>query len=163
MRAFGVMLLGAAALLVPCLAAAQDAKVFAVVVPASSGIERLEANEVAQIFRRRKSLWPDGRRIVPVNLPVDHALRLRFSRAVLRQSPEQQAEYWNQQYFQGVLPPHVLPSENAVERFLVETPNAIGYLPYCGLNAQLRAVLRIDTDGRVLDDGERVVCTAGAP
>ena len=83
---------------------AQDTTVLAVVVPAGAEPEALEIAEVAQIFRRKKTLWSSGARIVPVNLPADHPLRLRFSRAVLRQSPQAMEDYWNQQYFQGVLP-----------------------------------------------------------
>lgn len=137
---------------------AQDTTVLAVVVPAGAEPEALEIAEVAQIFRRKKTLWSSGARIVPVNLPADHPLRLRFSRAVLRQSPQAMEDYWNQQYFQGVLPPHVLASERAVERFVIETANAVGYLPYCGLDPRLRAVIRIDAQGRVLDPDEPVAC-----
>lgn len=142
-------------------APAQDGVVLAVVVPAQAPLERLGVAEVAQIFRRKKTLWERGARIVPVNLPADHPLRLRFSRVLLRQSPEQQAEFWNQQYFQGVLPPHVLASEQAVSRFLADTPNAIGYLPFCGLDSSLRAVLRVDDSGRVLAENESVDCGHG--
>lgn len=159
-RAFVRGVLGIASVLWGALASAQDGVVLAVVVPAQAQVEALGLAEVAQIFRRKKTLWDGGARIVPVNLPADHPLRRRFSRVVLRQSPEQQAEYWNQQYFQGVLPPHVLASEQAVLRFLIETPNAIGYLPYCGLGESLRVVLRIDDEGRVLDADERVECAA---
>lgn len=159
MRRLGLAAIALAALLLsPLPGSAQDGTVLAIVVPAASTIESLDVGEVAQIFRRRRSLWPDGRRIVPVNLPADHRLRQRFSRAVLQQSPEQQAEYWNQQYFQGVLPPHVLASELAVQRFIADTPNAIGYVPYCGLAPGLRVVLRIDDSGRILDADESVDC-----
>lgn len=142
-----------AALLVPALAWSQppvESGPIAIVVPADSPVQRLDAESLALIYRRKKLLWDHGRRVVPVNLPADHALRLRFSRAVLGATPESLEAYWNQQYFQGLLPPHVLASEAAVGRFVAGTANAVGYLPACALPAGLRAVLLIDADNRVL-------------
>lgn len=136
----------------------QAVRAIAVVVPASAPDELLDADALAQIYKRRKLLWRDGSRIVPVNLPADSALRSLFSRAVLRQSPEQQEDYWNQQYFQGVLPPHVLESETAVLRFVAGTAHAVGYLSYCAVDASLRVVLVVDEQGRVLDADTRIDC-----
>jgi DNA-binding transcriptional LysR family regulator len=72
-------------------------------------------------------------------------------------------DYWNQQYFQGVLPPHVLASEAAMQRFVAQTPQAIGYLPYCQVDAQLRVVLLIGSGGRVLPESEQPVCSSQPP
>ncbi|MGQ0530634.1 MAG: hypothetical protein ACT4PG_12675 [Panacagrimonas sp.] len=160
--AFGAWL-SAGMIALPAQAQVQDGEVLAVVVPADAGVDVLDLAEVAQIFRRKKTLWPGGARIVPVNLPADHPLRIRFSRVVLQQSPRAMEDYWNQQYFQGVLPPHVLASEQAVQRFVAGTTHAIGYLPYCGLGASLRAALRIDAQGRVLRADESVKCPAPPP
>jgi hypothetical protein len=126
-----------------------DEPLLAVVVAAARPDQPGE-DEIAQIFKRRKLFWSDGTRIQPVNLPADHPLRQRFSRHVLHQSPDAQQEYWNEQYFHGVLPPHVLASEEAVLRFVADTAAAIGYLPACPGDPRLRAVLWVTADGRVL-------------
>lgn len=126
------------------------APVIAVVVPASRPKETLSATEIALIFRRRKQQWRDGHRITPVNLPADDPLRRRFSRSVLQLSSDALEEYWNEQYFHGVLPPHVLASEEAVLRFVSDTDTAIGYLSYCAVDQRLRPVLLIAADGRLL-------------
>ncbi|MFG6486216.1 hypothetical protein ACG04R_05995 [Roseateles sp. BYS78W] len=86
---------------------------------------------VAAIFRRKRQLWDDGSRIVPVNLPAAHALRRQFSLRLFKRSPEDMQDYWNDQYFHGVLPPAVLASEEAVIRFVASTPGAIGYVSSC--------------------------------
>jgi len=86
---------------------------------------------VAAIFRRKRQLWDDGSLIVPVNLPAAHALRRQFSLRLFKRSPEDMQDYWNDQYFHGVLPPAVLASEEAVIRFVVSTPGAIGYVSSC--------------------------------
>ncbi len=120
-----------------------------VVVPAQRG-DRLNARDIGLIFKRRKLFWNDGTRIEPVNLPADQPLRQRFSHSVLRLSPEALEAFWNEQYFHGVLPPHVLASEAAVLRFVADTATAIGYLSACMVDARLRPVLVITVDGRQL-------------
>ncbi|MGQ0619317.1 MAG: hypothetical protein ACT4QA_05275 [Panacagrimonas sp.] len=143
------LLLLAGVIGLPAYRASAEAAWVAVVVPAAL-TESLDADQIALIFRRKKVYAEDGGRFQPVNLPADSPLRRRFSRAVLRQSPEALEDYWNQQYFQGVLPPHVLASEAAVLRFVSSTTHAIGYLTACAMEPSLRALLLIDADGRVL-------------
>lgn len=130
----------------------------AVIVPAALGEAALDADVLAQIYRRKKLLWDDGARVVPVNLPADSPLRRQFSRAVLRQSPEALEDYWNQQYFQGVLPPHVLASEAAVLRFVAETEHAIGYLSACAVDVRVRVLMIIDVQGRIKGPDTPVEC-----
>ena len=85
-----------------------------------------------------------------MNLPAYQPLRLSFSRALLHQAGESLDDYWNEQYFHGVLPPHVLASESAVLRFVGSTAHAIGYLGHCAVDGSVRVLLLIDGDGRVL-------------
>ncbi|MFA5941335.1 MAG: hypothetical protein WC809_18430 [Sinimarinibacterium sp.] len=150
----------------PTVAAAAQAPapapVIAVVVHPAAATGAVDADALAQIFKRRKIYWRDGVRIQPVNLPADHPLRQRFSQAVLRQTPEALDEYWNEQYFHGVLPPHVQASETAVLRFVAATAGAIGYLDLCTLDDSVRVLLTIDGDGRVhaADAEARSYCQA---
>jgi hypothetical protein len=86
---------------------------------------------VAGIFARKRLLWDDRSPIVAVNLPAAHPLRRDFSVWLFRRTPEEMQDYWNDQYFHGVLPPPVLASEEAVLRFVASTPGAIGYVSSC--------------------------------
>ncbi|MDB5972547.1 MAG: hypothetical protein JWQ90_4997 [Hydrocarboniphaga sp.] len=120
------------------------------VIVAAARADQPSDDEIAQIFKRKKLFWDDGSRIQPVNLPADHPLRRRLMRDVLHQSADAQQEYWNEQYFHGVLPPHVLASEEAMLRFVAGTGTAIGYLPACPIDPRVRAVLWVSADGRVM-------------
>lgn len=133
---------------------AQTPAVIAVIVPASARVQTLESEVLALIYRRKKLLWDGSRRAVPVNLPADHPLRQRFSRAVLGAAPEDLEDYWNQQYFQGLLPPHVLASEAAVLRFVGGTEGAVGYMPLCEVDRSVRVLLLIDPEGGLHAPGE---------
>jgi len=67
-------------------------------------------------------------------------------------------QYWNARYFHGVLPPYVLSSEEAVLRFVAETPGAIGYVPYCDADKRVTVVLVISAKGHVSGSAADIAC-----
>lgn len=133
----------------PAAASAAD-EPLAVVVPRVFAGHDLNAQELALIFKRKKLAWDDGTPIQPVNLPSDHPARRHFSQRILKSLPEAQTEYWNAQYFQGVFPPHVLASSEAVLRFVADTPGSIGYVPACKADTRVKVALWIDAGGAVV-------------
>ena len=98
---------------------------------------------LAQIYRKQVVLDDKGVRLHPVNLPASHPLRTIFSQAVFRRSPLEMASYWNEQYFQGISPPHVVASQEAVMRFVANTPGAIGYVAACRVDKRVRVIYRL--------------------
>ncbi len=104
---------------------------FAVIAASGAGTAALSRESLALIYRRRQLFWANGTRIQPANLPADEPLRREFSRCVLGQSPEQTEDYWREAYFHGVLPPHVVASEQAMLLFVESTPGAIAYVSAC--------------------------------
>lgn len=104
---------------------------FAVITAPGVTEHHLTHETVSLIFRRKQNYWADGTRIQPVNLPPAHPLRRAFSQGILGHLPEDLEDYWREMYFHGVLPPHVLASEEAVILFVNATPGAIGYVSGC--------------------------------
>lgn len=98
------------------------------IAAANSPLENLSLETVKLIYLRKEQISADGLRWVPVNLPVADPLRRGFSQALFQVLPEEQDEYWNAQYFNGIMPPKVMTSEEAVLRFVETTPGAIGYI-----------------------------------
>lgn len=131
----------AASLLAPGVQAA-EARV-AVVVAAQAPATTLSMDDLAQVFRRRRQ-FVGGQRVQPINLPASHALRRFFSQAVLQQAPEEMEDYWRDMYFNGVFPPFVLASEEAVLRFVAATPGAIGYVSACALDKRVTVLLMLE-------------------
>ena len=115
----------------------------AVVVAAQGPATSLTMEELAQVFRRRRQ-FVGGQRVQPINLPAAHALRRFFSQAVLQQAPEDMEDYWRDMYFNGVFPPFVLASEEAVLRFVASTPGAIGYVSACALDRRVTVLLMLE-------------------
>jgi hypothetical protein len=119
----------------------------AVVAAAGSRLDKLSLDTVKLIFKRKSMVNAYGDRWIPVNLPPAHPLRRIFSLAVFDALPEDMEEYWNEQYFQGINPPEVLSSEEAVLRFVAATPAAIGYVRQAQADARVKILLRIPSTG----------------
>ena len=103
----------------------------------------LGIDQLAQIYLKQRGRWPGGDPIVPVNRESTSVVRSQFANAVLAQTPQQLAVYWNRQYFHGVQPPATLASDEAVKRFVASEPRAIGYIRAQVLDASVRIVLRL--------------------
>ncbi|MBI4693842.1 MAG: hypothetical protein HY749_07460 [Gammaproteobacteria bacterium] len=141
-RFAAVRRLAAAAALAWTSAAGAD-PALAVIVRAGAGPVAPDLTTIANVFRRRVLVDDRGRAWTPVNLPARDPLRAAFSAAVLHRSPQELEAYWNELYFQGLSPPHVLASPAAVRRFVAATPGAIGYVPDCLLDRTVAVVLRL--------------------
>jgi ABC-type phosphate transport system substrate-binding protein len=127
------------ALLLPAAWGAE--RPFAVIVGPSAAEHRLTRESLALIFKRKQNYWENGTRVLPVNLPPTHALRRAFSLSVLGNAPEAMEDYWREMYFHGVLPPHVLESEEAVILFVNSTPGAIGYISGCPADRKINVAM----------------------
>lgn len=125
---------------------------FAVIAAPGVSDRRLTRETVALIYQRKLHLWDNGIRVQPVNLPASHPLRRAFSLAVLGVAPEAMEDYWREMYFHGVLPPHVLASEEAVLRFVASTPGAVGYVSSCLPDRRVHVIFT---------QGELPACTSG--
>lgn len=113
------------------------------VIVAAPGVtdRRMTRDGVARLYLRKQITWENGLRVQPVNLPANHPLRRLFSQDVLGSAPEALEDYWRDMYFHGVLPPHVLASEEAVVLFVLSTPGAIGYVSNCPAGQKLTVIL----------------------
>jgi ABC-type phosphate transport system substrate-binding protein len=114
-----------------------------VVITGPGEDRHLSREAVSQVFLRKQAYWDDGTRIQPVNLPADHAVRRAFSQVVLGHLPQELEDYWREMYFHGVVPPHVLASEEAVILFVASTPGAIGYVSTCYPDSRVSVVMAV--------------------
>jgi ABC-type phosphate transport system substrate-binding protein len=119
----------------------------AVIVQAGVPVTTLSVDGVRRIFLLRSRFWQGGVRVAPANLAPSSPLRDAFSRAVLGQSSRELADFWNDLYFHGTLPPPVVESEQAMLLYVARTPGAIGYVSRDALASQppgVRVVLVVD-------------------
>lgn len=135
-----------ARLLLYCLAlmsqAAWAAQVQVAVITAPTAPRlSFDRDTLRNIYLKRIFVDSDGIKLTPVNLPADSPLRDAFTRTILHMSEQPMQAYWDKQYFQGVSPPYVLASDEAVIRFVAATPGAVGYVASCHANASIRVVM----------------------
>lgn len=133
----------------PWQALSGDNEPIAVIVPRSMVISGITPVELSLIFWRKKLYWADGKRMHPLNLQTDSPLRRQFSQRILGSMPEAQTDYWNELYYQGNSPPHVVNSQEAMLRYVAESPGAIGYVHACKVDSRVKVILWIKADGGV--------------
>jgi len=127
-KPYAILIRLAALYLMGCSLPGLAAEPLAIVTHSSCNLNGLSLETVKLVYLRKLMLASDGSRWIPLNLPSTHELRRAFSLSLFKKLPEEQEAYWNEQYFQGLTPPQVLASEEAVLRFVAITPGAIGYV-----------------------------------
>lgn len=134
--------------------------VIAIVVSAhqDAGTLQFSPDKLKLVYLRKQLYWPNGKRIYPVNLQTEHMLRRVFSQVVLGSLPAEQVAYWNGLYFNGIRPPHVVNSEEAVMRYVAQTPGAIGYVDACKPDDRVQPLLWLNGDHVVSTPPEDMGC-----
>ncbi len=109
-------------------------------------------SKLARIYRRQVRLSSDGIRLHPINLSAGHPLREGVSKALFKRTPHEMASFWNERYFQGVSPPHVVHSQEAMIRFVARTAGAIGYVARCAVDERVKVVSTFYIKGELARD-----------
>jgi len=123
--------------------AGQETPVVAVIVhPSRADTPTLP--QIRRIFLRQQRFWGDRSPILPVGLPFGTPVREHFERRVFGKQAANLGHYWDEQYFQGVLPPSTLGSEDAVRQYVAARPGAIGYVQADNVNESVRVVAKLD-------------------
>lgn len=144
-KPYAILIRLAALYLMSCSQPGFAAEPMALVTHPSSNLNGLSLETVKLVYLRKLMLASDGSRWIPLNLPSTHELRRAFSFSLFKKLPEEQEAYWNEQYFQGLTPPQVLASEEAVLRFVAITPGAIGYVQKHSVDDRVKILQIIPT------------------
>ncbi len=115
-------------------------KPLAIITGVNPIVTQINHGKLKLIYLRKQRYWPKGVPIKPVNLQSSNPLRQYFSRVVIGSAPNTQVQYWNGQYFNGILPPYVVNSEEAVIRYVANTKGAIGYVDACKLDKRVKTL-----------------------
>ncbi len=113
----------------------------AVITAATNPLGEVSLETLKLIYQRKNLIDAQGTRWVPLNFPASDPLRRSFSLGLFKMLPEEQEGYWNIQYFNGISPPKVLASEEAVLRFVTSTTGAIGYVRKHKVDQRVKVLL----------------------
>jgi hypothetical protein len=110
-------------------ASAQSGPAFRVVVRSDNPLNSASDELLTDLFLKRRSEWPNGESVRPVDLKAEAEARRHFSKSVLHRSVAAVKSYWQQMIFSGRgVPPPELESDQAVIDYLVKHPGAVGYV-----------------------------------
>lgn len=108
---------------------AGDARYELIVHPDNS-VSEVSRDFLRDAFLKKATSWSDGATIRPIDLPSKVPARDRFTQDVIRKTPAQLKNYWNQQIFSGKgVPPPEADNVDQVIRYVLANPGAVGYLP----------------------------------
>ncbi len=103
---------------------------FKVIVRSDNTITAVDRSFLRDVFLKKTTEWHDGSTIRPVDLAQSSSAREHFTQDVLKKTPSQLKNYWNQQIFSGKnVPPPEASSAADMISYVLGTPGAVGYLP----------------------------------
>ena len=102
---------------------------YRVIVHPANPTTSLSRDQLADMFLKKVTRWPDGEKIRPVDQRTSSPVRKELTERVLRKSLAAVRSYWQQLIFSGrSIPPPELDSEAAVIAFVARHRGAIGYV-----------------------------------
>jgi len=92
-------------------------------------VDTVDRQFLEDAFLKRKTSWPGGATIRPVDLAPDAPARRQFSDDMIRRPVDAIRSYWQQRIFAGrELPPPELKTDAEVVGYVMREPGAIGYV-----------------------------------
>lgn len=119
----------ALALLLTLAPSASPVEGFRVVVNDKNPAATLTRSEVARMFMKKITEWPDGLEVAPVDQERTSATRDAFSREIHQKDADAISAYWQTLVYSGrETPPPVRKSDAEVVEYVRGNPGAIGYV-----------------------------------
>lgn len=117
---------------------------YKIVVHSSNPLTSVKKDEIARIFTKKSTKFSDGRKALPVDLPVESSVRDSFSKSVLGKPASAVNSYWQQQIFSGKDVPPPLKREDAAISFVLSNEFAIAYVSAGADTAGLKVVTVVE-------------------
>lgn len=123
---------------------AQAQEPIAVVVSSESAIKEIGLGALRSAFLNLPTTL-EGERLIPLNLPPNSPVRMRFDRAVLGLGPDQVGRFWvDQRVRDGRQAPRAVPSTDLAMRVAANLKGAVVYMPHGLVRSARLRVLRVD-------------------
>ena len=101
----------------------------AVIVHPSNSMSGISADQAADIYLAKVSVFPNGMRAIPVDQASSNAARKKFYSAVIKKDESALRVYWSKLLFTGkAQPPRDIGDDADVKSWVAANPDAIGYV-----------------------------------
>jgi len=118
--------------------------VIVIIVHKDNSVGKLAKGELRPIFQTSKTQWPNGDKIIALNLPEANTLRQGVDAAVLGLDPERVSRYWIDRKIRGgAPPPQKVPTVAGMLALVGSKPGAIGYVAEGDVKGNVKVVARI--------------------
>lgn len=102
---------------------------YKVIVHPSNRANDISKRDLARIFLKKITRWPDGRAARPVDLDAGSKAREHFSSDILGRTVRAVRSYWYQTIFSGrAVPPPEVETDAAVVAYVLSNKGAVGYV-----------------------------------
>jgi ABC-type phosphate transport system substrate-binding protein len=129
---------------VPVLGAAPSTVPLLVVVNKANDIDDISSATLRRMFLAKLDRWPDGTKVVPLNIKAGAIERETFDAAVLNMDPDATSRFWIDQRIRGrIAEPKAAASVLLLQRVIARTAGAIGYVRENQLTPAVKAI-RVD-------------------
>jgi hypothetical protein len=116
----------------------------AVVVAKSNPLSNISLYQLKHLYMGELLTDPDGKRLIPLNQPLQSDDRAAFDARVLGMSPDQQATYWIDRRIRGLSgSPRTVDSGDLAQRIAARLDGAVAYLPLSAVRPDVK-VVRVD-------------------
>jgi hypothetical protein len=92
-------------------------------------LDAVDREFLEDAFLKKRTTWPGGGAMRPVDMIRESPVRRQFSAEVLRRSVDAVRSYWQQRIFAGrELPPPELDGDEAIVRYVLKERGSVGYV-----------------------------------
>ena len=113
---------------------------YKIIVNPSNPLTSMTRDDVARLFLKKATKFPDGRTASPVDLPLSSPVRESFSKNIHGKPATAVDAYWQQQIFSGRDIPPAQKSESAAINFVRSNENGIAYVSAGADTAGLKVI-----------------------
>ncbi len=107
----------------------QETAAYKLIVHPASSVSALSRLQAKKMFLKKETKWPNGQKVLPVDLKASSSTRRVFSKKVIGKSVSSIKSFWQQQIFSGRgVPPPEKRTEKLVLAYVLANPGAIGYV-----------------------------------
>ncbi len=100
-----------------------------IIVHPSNPVSTLKKEQVSNFFLKKTTSWESGRKVLPVDQGESSPARINFTEEIHGKEIHSVISYWQKQIFSGRdVPPVEKNSDREVISYVLENPDAIGYV-----------------------------------
>jgi hypothetical protein len=111
------------------------------IVSASTPITDISTGLLRRAFQGEAAEYAAGKRLIPINQPLNSPVRAHFDHNVLGLKPEEVGNFWVDRRIRDQSgPPRTAPSAYLALRVVMSLPGAISYISADQLNEKVRAL-----------------------